>query len=191
MHVTMPLTLVTELTKEIMSTLRTVRIRTAAFLLASLASVVLGSVLQSQLNLVAISAIGPAITWQQRIDTTLHDLIHFSPLFALVVLLTFALALPCAHFVARYQKRQFASWCMVAGAVGLWVAYQVLNNLAPMPTLIAATRGGIGTLIMLLPGILGGYVYARLTRSIHKITRSQSARKKASSSASEQGTPHA
>lgn len=156
-----------------MGTLRTLRIRTAAFLLAILAAVGIGSVIQTQLNLMAIAAIGPAPSWAQRLETTAYDLVYFAPVFAIIVIVSFALALPAAHFAAHFQKRQFAAWCMVAGGIGLWVAYRLINNLAPMPTLIAATRGVSGTLFMIIPGIVGGYVYARLTRSIHKITRTK------------------
>ena len=144
-------------------------VRIFALLVALVVSTLVGSVIQTQINLHAISEIGPVIELNQRINTTLHDLIFFAPLFAVVMAVTLIIAIPIAHFVSTFQKRQFTAWCIVAGGVGLYVAFQLINAFTPPPTLIAATRGSLGTLLMILSGCLAGYLYARLTRSLRKV----------------------
>ena len=139
-----------------------------AFLPAVIIAGVLGSVLQTQFNILAISAIGPAIDMQTRLDTTWYDLLHFGPLFTVMVAVAFIIALPVAHFIVRIQRRQFIAWCAVAGAVSLWATFLVANHFAPMPTLIAATRTTVGTLFMTFSGLVGGFVYAVLSRHFRK-----------------------
>ncbi|MCC5854339.1 MAG: hypothetical protein JJU10_01485 [Idiomarina sp.] len=156
-----------------MGKLKRFRVRVSAFVLAVLGASLLGTLVQTQLNLHAIATIGPPISLSERFATTWHDLFNFAPLLIALMVLTFVVAIPIAHGISHFQKRQFTAWCMVAGGVGLWTMFQLINNVAPMPTLIAATRGWFGTLLMISCGIAGGYLYARLTRSIHKITRTK------------------
>lgn len=136
----------------------------SAFLPAVFIAGVLGSVIQTQFNILSISSIGPSITHSQRLDATWHDLLHFAPLLMIVVAAAFIIALPVAHIIVRLQRRQFIAWCAVAGAIGLWVAFLVADHFAPMPTLIAATRTNVGTFFMILSGFIGGAVYAWLSR---------------------------
>lgn len=149
-----------------------------AFIPAVLVAAIIGSVVQTQFNLWAISSIGPNIDWPLRAAATWHDLQHFAPLFAIIVAVSLLLALPIAHLIVRIQRRQFIAWCAVAGAVGLWVAFLVINHLAPMPTLIAATRTTTGTLAMTGSGLIGGLVYASCSRILRKrLVRKLRARK--------------
>lgn len=144
-------------------------VRIFALIVALVISTLLGSIIQTQINLAALNNIGPQINISQRLNSTLHDLIYFAPLLAVVMAATLVIAIPIAHFVSTSQKRQFTAWCIVAGGVGLYVAFHLINTLTPPPTLIAATRGSLGTLLMILSGCLAGYLYARLTRSLRKV----------------------
>lgn len=139
-----------------------------AFLPAVIIAGILGSVLQTQFNILAISSIGPTIDLQTRLDATWHDLLNFGPLFTIIVAVAFLIALPVAHFIVRIQRRQFIAWCAVAGAVSLWATFLIANHFAPMPTLIAATRTTVGTLFMTFSGLVGGFVYAVLSRHFRK-----------------------
>ncbi|CUS48456.1 MAG: hypothetical protein HLUCCO02_00200 [Idiomarinaceae bacterium HL-53] len=144
-------------------------VRVVAFIAALLAATLYGSIVQTQLNLYQLAQIGPAIDAGQRLSATLHDLVHFAPLFAFVLASMLVIALPLAHFVAAFQKRQFTAWCIVAGGVGLYVTFQLIDSLVPPPTLIAATRTSVGSFAMIMSGCLAGFLYAHLTRSLRKI----------------------
>jgi len=148
------------------------RRRTLSYLLAFIPAVllagVLGSVIQTQFNLLAIGSIGPAIDFTTRLETTIYDLRHFGPVYTAIIFLVYLIALPVAHLVVRVQKRQIYAWCAVATAIGLWVAFRFIDHFAPMPTLIAATRTTPGTLLMIFSSFLGGLFYAWLSRILRR-----------------------
>jgi len=53
--------------------------RVLRFVIALLAGIILGSVVQTQINLAALQALGVAIPFSVRASTTGKDLIHFAP----------------------------------------------------------------------------------------------------------------
>src|SRR5690606_11004475 len=53
--------------------------------------------------------------------------------------------------------------CAVAAALGLWLAFKLVDALAPMPTLIAATRDASDMSAMLASAALAGWLFGRLT----------------------------
>ena len=62
------------------------RRRTLSYLLALFSCMlfgagILGSIIQTQFNLLAIGQIGPAIDFATRLETTLYDLQHFGPVY--------------------------------------------------------------------------------------------------------------
>ena len=137
------------------------------FILAVLCASLAGSVIQSQFNLVAISALGAPVPVPVWLATTLEDLAGFAPLYAAMMAVSLLLALPVAALALRVlTPAQRSTWQLpvyvLAGALGICVAFLAANAAAPMPTLIAATRSGAGTLAMMLSGALGGWVFARL-----------------------------
>lgn len=140
-------------------------LRLAWFLLAVLTATVTGSLVQSLFNLAALQGIGVSIPVALWLQTITHDLIGFAPMYAGVVLVSFALAFPVAALVARLipgiaphgRSLIFAA----AAATGIAVAFQIANASLPMPTLIAATRTLPGLLAMMACSALGGWVYTR------------------------------
>ncbi|RUO27461.1 hypothetical protein [Aliidiomarina sanyensis] len=139
-----------------------------AFITGVIVAGVLGSVVQTQFNLLAMQTIGPPIDWSTRVEVTGYDLVNFSPLLMGIMAATFLIALPISHLFSRFQKRQFIAWCAVGAGVGFWAALQLIDNLAPMPTLIAATRTTTGTLFMVLSACAAGAVYAWLSRALRR-----------------------
>ena len=137
--------------------------RTGAFLLAVIVAAVLGSVVQSLFNLAALQGIGAQVPLMLWVETILHDLAGFGPLFAAMVSVSLICALPVAALVARMTPSLRAPVFAAAGAAGLWAAFVLANHLAPMPTLIAATRTLPGLITMLACAALGGFIYARCT----------------------------
>ncbi|WP_139839349.1 hypothetical protein [Halomonas sp. CSM-2] len=115
------------------------------FVIALLVGVVLGSVVQTQLNLAAIQSMGVAIPPAVRINTTWQDLLSFAPLYALLFGVGFLVSQTSAVLLSRQLGGRYSiPLCGVAGIVGLWATLWLVNTLAPPPTLIAATRGAGG-----------------------------------------------
>lgn len=138
------------------------------FLLAVVVATVLGTLVQTQLNLAALQVIGVEISLTDRLTTSWRDLLGFTPVFVILV----AAALFCALPVAALLGRVFKPWRGVifalAGAVGIKVAFDVVDYIAPMPTFIAATRGLGGLLLMMLAVGVGSWLFGRLTRPVKK-----------------------
>ena len=139
--------------------------RVLRFVIALLAGIILGSVVQTQINLAALQALGVAIPFSVRASTTGKDLIHFAPLYAAVLLPGFAMSQVAAALIVRRKVRKCRALIhALAAVVGLWVTFWLANALAPMPTLIAATRGPLGLAAMLATAGLAGWLLAVLTR---------------------------
>lgn len=134
-----------------------------AFILAVLLAGMLGSIFQTQVNLADMRDIGPPISFTQRVANTWHDLIHFAPLYLFIVLPSFLISFFLAEWLARKVPGHRMFWLVVAAVVGLAVSFQVVDAFAPMPTLIAATRGLSGTLMMLLAAAIGALMYVLAT----------------------------
>ncbi len=133
-------------------------------LFAVLLASTLGSVVQTQFNLANLQALGAPMSLAVRLHTTALDLLGFSPLFAVLVLLGFIVALPAATLLSRSWP--VGRWLVfaLAGAAAVWAAMSLANSLAPMPTLIGANRSLAGTLGLMACGSLGALLFAHLMR---------------------------
>lgn len=137
-----------------------------ALITAVIAATLLGSVLQTQINLVAMQEVAPPINFSIRVENSLYDIIHFGPLFGLIVLCTFVGAIAVAELLAYVTKSYRMLWLVAGCVIGLFVAFKVVDLIAPVPTFIAATRTLGGTLTMLLSAAAGSLIYAVMTRSV-------------------------
>lgn len=134
------------------------------FVLAVVVAVILATLVQTQFNLYELQKLGMQILPADRIDSSLKDLVNFSPLMAILVAVTFFFALPVAEGVARILKPWRLVVYFLAGAVGLWVAFQAVNWYAPPPVFIAANRELPGTLSMMAAVGIGSGLFGRLVR---------------------------
>lgn len=136
--------------------------RFGAWLVAVIVAAGWASVVQTQVNLFDLQALGAEVPFALRMQTTAQDLLGFAPLFAAVAAVAFALAFPIAGRLARSRPR--AAWFAFAGLLALVVAIRLVDALTPPPVLIAATRGIPGLLLVCVGGALAGFVYALLRR---------------------------
>lgn len=131
------------------------------WLIAVLATSVLGSLVQTHINLVNVLEMGAYWTLEDWQRAVVHDLLSFMPFYALLVGVAFLFAFPVALWLAGKWPAGRASLFGLAGAVALAVAFFVANTAAPIPTLIAATRDWTGYLAMLATGAVGGWMFHR------------------------------
>ena len=132
------------------------------FAASVLVATALGSIAQTQINLAALQALGAPIPMGVRLSTTAEDLIGFTPAYAGIVTAAFLFALPVASVLTRYLRQTWLRYWVfaLAAALGLGIALEITDAIAPMPTLIAATRSAAGTVLMLLCASLGALVFA-------------------------------
>lgn len=132
-----------------------------AFATALVVGALLGSLVQTQVNLLALKDIGVDIETGAWVRTTVEDLFKFGPVYLVMFGCSFLASQLVAVAITRSALR---SWrqpvCAIAAAVGLWATFRLVDALAPPPTLIAATRGPGGTLAMLLTAAAAGWLFA-------------------------------
>lgn len=130
-------------------------------LLAVVLNTLLTSLSQSGVNLAAIASLTGGLAAGDILFTLGFDLRHFSVTYApiaLVNLLSVALLIKLLPALAR-------PWlAALIAALVLYFMLQLINSLAPMPTLIAANRSALGTLAMLLCSAAGMGCYLRLLK---------------------------
>lgn len=135
----------------------------AALLAAAVATGALASLLQTQINLGELAALGVAVTPGLRAVTTLQDLAGFGPVMTGIALAALLPAMLAAHLVERAVKPvRRAPLFVLAAVAGLWIAFWLMLHVVPMPA-IAATRGMLDHALMALTGAFGGLMYAYLT----------------------------
>ncbi|MFY0663049.1 MAG: hypothetical protein JXQ97_00370 [Natronospirillum sp.] len=135
-----------------------------SFVLSVAVTAAVGAIVQTQFNLAALQGLDVEIPWSLRLEATVHDLVNFTPVFAILVFAGFLCAFPVAALLSTILTPIRAFTYSLAGVAALYSAFLIINTLLPMPTLIAATRTLEGAVAMSLPGALGGYLHARLTR---------------------------
>jgi ABC-type spermidine/putrescine transport system permease subunit I len=133
-----------------------------AFMVAVTAAAMTASVIQTQFNLAALTALAVEIDMDTRIATMFHDVLHFSPTMAVLLSISLVLALPVAYWLGRGQPKHERRWFVAAGLIGLMVAFSVIDYLAPVPTLIAANRTALGFIMLSSCGGLAGWIFHRL-----------------------------
>ncbi|MDO8863460.1 PQQ-dependent sugar dehydrogenase [Haliea sp. E1-2-M8] len=131
------------------------------WLFAVLVTSVLGSLVQSTLNLLSLLDMGSYATWDDWLRTISRDLLSFAPFYALLVGAAFLVAFPAGLWLARRWPGGRSMLLGMAGAAGLAVAFFTANTLSPIPTVISATRGVVGLIAMLSTAFIGAWVFAR------------------------------
>ena len=134
-----------------------------AFLFAVLATALPASIVQTQINLWNLSALGAPISTGIRTLTTLQDIALFGPVMATITALAFLPAFCVAWLMSRALPFATLPIHVLAGAVSLWAAFEIMGFFTPMPTLVAAARTLEGVLALSATGLIGGALFAYLT----------------------------
>lgn len=127
---------------------------------AVLATAVAASIVQTQINLAALTALGAPVTPGLRALTTLQDVAFFGPVMAAITAAAFLPAFAAVRLISGFVPLSGVVLHAVAGAVGLWAAFHLMGHFTPMPTLVAAARTPGGLLALCLTGTVGGALYA-------------------------------
>lgn len=132
-----------------------------AWLAAVIVTAVAGSIIQTQLNLARIVALGTPVGLDERVETTLQDLIGFAPVWGIIVAGGLLVALLVASALARRWPRFSVGLHVLAGFLAPLVALVIMEAMMPV-TVVAAARTWTGALMISLPGAAGGWLYVRL-----------------------------
>lgn len=142
------------------SWLRTVSITLAA----ALATAVVASLLQTQINLHALTQLGLEVSWQSRAAVTVEDLARFGPVMFGFSLAGGVLALGLQTGLRRLGLSALLC-ALLAGVAGLAIVLALLRSVIPMPA-VAAIREIPGFALLSLCGLVGGYVSHVVARRV-------------------------
>ena len=146
--------------------------------IALLVGIVLGSIIQTQANLAALSTMGVEVSAFRRVMATLWDLVTFSPIYALLFSVGFTVSQGVALLISRLALagRYRLLLCPLLAIIALFLTFHLVDRFAPMPTLMAATRTTLGFVAMLASAGAAGLTLALLRgRGRHHAHRSTSA----------------
>lgn len=147
---------------------------TGCFLMALVVAGLLGTIVQTQFNLLELQRLGVPISFGLRLQTTLQDIVGFAPAYLGILAAGLLPSLLVALLLVRpLVPRHKAALSALAAAVGLWAAFKATDMVAPMPTLIAATRSGGGTMALLATSALGGWLFSRLYHANSRLPQVQ------------------
>lgn len=133
----------------------------AGWLAAVVVASVAGSLIQSQFTLAAVGRLHAPVALRDRLALYGHDLVHFAPLWAVIVALALLLAFLAAGWLAQRRPSWRAVLFPLAGMLAVLTTLLVMQAMLPV-SVIAAARSLPGMLMLCLGGALGGLVYVRL-----------------------------
>ena len=133
------------------------------FIFSVLITFLLASIIGTQIVLADILSFGLDVSLSDRISATLHDILGLAPTLSILISAAFLVAFVVAALCKRLLGGNRAYWYLAAGFTSL-PATLVLIKLIMGGTLFAATRTGFGMLLIAVCGLVGGGLFARLTK---------------------------
>ncbi|KKO48039.1 hypothetical protein VT06_13665 [Arsukibacterium sp. MJ3] len=136
-----------------------------AYIIAVIVAAVLSSITQSLFNLAAIAALVEQLPLRDWLYTIWFDLGSFTPTMLVIMTPLLLLALLASRLLQSIIKLPRYWLATIFSALGFLVALLAINTLAPMPTLIAASRSLGGSVALALCAAAGAALYVWLTSS--------------------------
>ncbi len=131
---------------------------------ASLLTAALAALVEAQLAMTALAGLGVDIGAGARLQASLHNLIGFAPLFALIAALALLLALPVSGLLARRVPAWRGALHALGGFTAILAALGLMALVLPVAP-ISAAREVPGRLALAACGAAGGLLFAALSPS--------------------------
>ena len=135
-----------------------------SLLVASVVATALASIMQTQNLISRLNGLGADIGLGSRATTALYDLRHFAPQYFLGLLAGFLIAFIVGLVLFRMVRFGRPVIFAAAGAAAV-LAFLLGSKEAFFGVqLVGGARDTVGLLFQLLAGVVGGLVFARMTR---------------------------
>ena len=133
----------------------------ALFLVTVVVSAILTSIVSTQLVLADIQSFGLAVSFADRLQATLHDLLGLALPLLMLIGLSFLVAFVIARNAIRIIGGNKSIWYMAAGFTSMPAAI-VLIKYFMGGTLLASARTSLGMLLVACCCMAGGWLFAYL-----------------------------
>ena len=136
--------------------------RIGAFAAAVLATYALGAIASTQMILSEVATLGMPVNFGDRAAATLHDLAGMAMAYLPLIGASLLVAFPVAALALRYVRLPRVLGYALAGGAAIWALHLIMIaafGMHPVP----ATRTALGMALQAGAGLVGGYLFARLT----------------------------
>ena len=128
-------------------------------------SYLLGAIFVSQGNIAAVLALGFDVSFAQRLDAAVHDMLNMTDIYLPLVAISLVLGLPVAYAIVRKRPHLSLIGYTLAGFVALLAIHLIIKAVVGLSG-VAPTRTLMGLLSQGIAGGVGGYLFYRLTTKL-------------------------
>ena len=136
--------------------------RIAAFAAGVLATYIVAAIASTQMILGEVAGLGMPVSFGDRAAATLHDLAGMAMAYLPLIGASLLVAFPVAALALRAVRLPRALGYALAGGAALWALHLIMIAVFGMHP-VPATRTALGLALQAGAGLVGGYVFARLT----------------------------
>ncbi len=136
--------------------------RIAAFAAGVLATYIVAAIVSTQMILGEVAGLGMPVSFGDRAAATLHDLAGMAMAYLPLIGASLLIAFPVAAVALRTVRLPRTLGYALAGGTAIWALHLIMIatfGMHPVP----ATRTALGLALQAGAGVVGGYVFARLT----------------------------
>lgn len=137
--------------------------RIGAWLAAVITVVVLAVILQTQNVILRLEDIGAEVGLGERVSMTLYDIMHLGSLYGIFIAIALALAFLAGGLLFRFTKFGRSIIYPVAGGIAILVMIFLMKRAFFDVHIIAGARDSLGIALQILAGMIGGFIFAKLT----------------------------
>jgi type III secretory pathway component EscT len=134
-----------------------------SYLVAVLATYVLGAIFVSQGNIASVVQMGFEMTMSHRLDAMIHDVTHMYDIYLPVIAIAMLIALPVAAGIIRFVPDLRLIGYLSAGFVAMIAIHLTLKALLGFSP-VAPTRELVGLIAQGVAGSVGGLLYHMMTK---------------------------
>ena len=142
--------------------------RIGAWLAAVISVVLLGVIFQTQNIIARLGNLGADVGFEERLSMTAYDISHLGTLYGIFIAIALAIAFLVGGLLYHFTKFGRVVIYPVAGGVAILVMLFAMKQAFFDVHIIAGARDMIGITFQVLAGIIGGWVFAHLTRNLIK-----------------------
>lgn len=135
---------------------------TISFVGAVIDATILTIVVATQLVLNDILGFGLEVTWGDRLDATIHDLIGLAIPLLILIGISFLVAFPVARYACRRLGGSKMLWYIAAGFLSIPAALMIARLIMGL-TVFAAARTSLGMFLVACCGAAGGSLFVFLS----------------------------
>lgn len=121
------------------------------------------SLVGTQLVLADVASFGLEVSLADRVSASLHDVLGLMPILLALVSVALMVAFSLAYYCIRWFGGSRVYWYCFAGFSSIPAALLLIKSLVGI-TIFAAARSSLGLFLVGLCGLIGGWIFAKLTQ---------------------------